>query len=427
MMTLFDWVIQTVALLPADVRRPPMGLFEVMLSGRGTANDRAWVFAEALRQEQLDGVIIATKAEPAEDGNSQDLAPWLFAALTSDGVLLFDMTIGLPVTADGKADLLKPTAGDLAVLKDHERWKDSTVQPIAQAAAFAPRMMILQDQLAADDAAVLFEELTGGVSRIRPIVDRILDAGKGFWTRDDISVWPYPEQQVVASSALSEQQQQELANLLRPFDAPFERPVLDPPSAGELTSVPEELGAEERQQLAQNRIIQQFERMNQSSEAMFGKPSRRLLKARIEQLLGHTDTGVIQQLQQIRIAGMQEFIRIAIPQQLQESQGYPPVINIPLPAFIREVNESSTGNSLYWTGLCQLDRGEAGAAITTLRNYRRNYPEGRWRFAAMFVEGMASLREGRRDAAIEALKEADSEGNPERRRAQVMLKSLSAE
>ncbi|MEZ6132886.1 MAG: hypothetical protein R3C59_29810 [Planctomycetaceae bacterium] len=421
---IFDWVIRNVSLIPDDTQRPALSLFDVLLIGRGTADDRAWILAEMLRQQQIDAVLVRTTAPPADDGGVLDTAMSLIAVIQNDVGLLFDVVTGLPVVVGDDRDLLKPAPADVSVLKDHERWNDSTVEVIAQVAAFAPRMLVLQDRLAAEDAAILFEELTGGVSEIRPLRDRITSAGQ-LWTKDDISVWTYPEDRVIASHSRSEAQIQEYDQLMRPFDAPFERKVYEPESVEELTTVPEELSPEQRRLLAEERLMANFERITVSSEERFGKPSRRLLKARTQQVQGSIDSEVIQQMQQIRIASMEERIRVAVPALLQEQQGLPAMIVLDLPKLIREVNQSSTGDSMYWTALCQLDREEFGAAITTFSNYRRQYPDGKWKYPSLVHQSLALLKQDRTDDAIAALKEADQDDNPEQRRVRMMLQVLS--
>lgn len=423
-MQTFEWVMRHISLLPDDVQRPPLGLFDVLLIGRGTAADRAWALAEALRQQQIDAVLVNTDQPPESEGSLLDTAGSLVAVIQNDTGFLLDVATGLPVTAGAELDLQTPVPAPLAVLKEHPRWKDSTVQVIAQVATFAPRMLVLQENLAAEDAAVLYEELTGGVSEIRPLIERIT-ASAEIWTADDVSIWSYPEDRVIAAQSFSEEQLQEYALLKRAFDAPFERQVYQPESVEELTTVPEALSDEERQRLAQERLMQNFIRVNQSSEEMFGKPSRRLLKARIQQIQGSIDSEVIQQLQQIRIASMEERIRIAVPQEYQQQQGLPPVIVLDLPKVIREVNQSSTGDSMYWTALCQMDRGEVGAAITTFSNYRRQYPNGKWWYPSMVNQALAFLEQQRVKDAVAVLEQANQEENPSKQRVQRMLTALA--
>lgn len=421
---IFDWVVRNVSLAPASEERIPLGLFDVLMIGRGTAKDRAWIFAEALRQQQIDAVIVRTSQPPAE-GDTLNTATWLIAVFLDKQSFLFDVSTGIAVGSKDSTDTGTVEVATISELATHDRWKSSTIQVIAQISAFAPRMLVLQEQLAAEDSAILFEELTGGVSEIMPLIDRIKVAGNGHWNVDSISLWEYPEQQVVAANAMTEKQKQSYSLLTRPFQAPFERKDFAPESTEELTTVPEELSPKERQALVERRLMASFGRMMESSDDMFGKPSNALLKARIQQIQGSIDTGVIQQLQQVRIASMQEAMRIRVPEALQTEYGYPPIMVIPFPELIREVNQSSTGDSLYWTALCQIDRGEVGAAIITLMNYRRQYPAGKWNYATMINQGIALMQQDRNADALAVFGEADVEQNPERIRVQHLLKAIA--
>ncbi len=419
----FDWVVRNISLQPSDEQRVSLGLFDVMLTGRGTAQDRAWVFAEALRQQQIDAVVVTTDSEPAEGGRL-DSADWIMAVILDNGGLLFDVISGLPVT-DGESLVLRnPKPATLSTMKNHQRWTNSSVQLVAQTAAFAPRMLLLQEQLAAADTAILYEELTGGVSEIHPLVDRIVAASNDLWSSDDISVWDYPEQRTIAALSHSEAEQQQYSRLMRPFNAPFERTEYTAENTQELTTVPEALPPAERRRIVQERLTKNFARMMESSEDMFGKPSKRLLKGRIQQIMGSVNTDVIQQLQHVRIASKQESLRVRVPDEVQKMYGYPPVVAYPFPKVIVELNQSSMGDAMYWTAMCQFDRREVGAAITTLVNYRRQYPDGRWKYPSLINQALALLVQERNDDARKILEEADVEENPERMRVRAILAAI---
>ncbi|MEQ9411030.1 MAG: tetratricopeptide repeat protein [Fuerstiella sp.] len=423
--SLFHWLVRNVSLMRPDEQRVPVGLFDVLLTGRGTAEDRAWIFVEALRQQHIHTTfVVQPNGDPEAEGDLLATAPWLVVVVLEDGSMLFDPATGVAVPS---ADAASTAPAGITALRQHSRWKDSQIRLVTQVSAFAPRMLILQNQLAAEDSAVFYEELTGGVSEITPLIDLAVKAGDGLWTKDDVDVWTYPEERSVSALAYSEEQQQAHALLMRPFDAPFERKVFSSKSMEELTTVPEELSPEERRRLTQQRLMDNFIKMNQSSEEMFGKPSRGLLKARIQQILGDTDSGVIPQLQQIRIASMQESIQVAVPEEIQKEIGMPPLLTIPFPQLIREVNESSTGDSLYWTAMCQVDQGDVGAAITTLMNYRRLYPDGKWKYPSLMNQATALQTQGRAADAKAVLEQADEAANPEQSRVRFLLAELAEE
>jgi hypothetical protein len=95
---LFDWTIRNIQLEPDDTgiaQRP----WHVLLYGRGTATQRAWVFALLCRQQGLNVVMLGipqTAADPS--------AMYWLPALVSNGQLyLFDTRLGLPIAGpDGK-------------------------------------------------------------------------------------------------------------------------------------------------------------------------------------------------------------------------------------------------------------------------------------------------------------------------------------
>lgn len=416
----FDWLVRNVSLLPADEDRVPLGLFDVLLTGRGSVADRAWIFVEALRQQHIHSAfVLRSPADAAEEGRSLDTASLLVAVRLEDGTLIFDPQTGILLRADADS---RP-AISLARLQQHERWQQADVLIVAQHSTFAPRMLVLQNELAAEDAAVFYEELAGGTSEITPLMDLATQLAGEAWSPDQVQIWDYPERRSVAAASLSEEQTTRYQQLMRPYDAPFEREIMEGESFEELTTVPEELSEEERNAYMQQRLMNEFVKMIQSatSEEKYGKPSRRLLKTRIRQIRGSIDTGVIQQLQQIRIASMQDRIIVRVPQIVQQNQGLPPTYAVPLPGLILEVNRSSTGNAMYWTAMCQMDQGEVGAAILTLQNYRRQYPDGKWKYPSFMNEAISLQVQGRTDTALEVLAKANVDENPERRRVQYLL------
>ena len=417
---IFKWISRNISLAAKDDERIPLSLSDVLMTGRGTTADRTWLFAEALRQQQIDAVVIGTDA-PAGEGGIAETASTLIAVFLEEKKLLFDPLTGLRVNLAG--DLLNGQPASLDVLGASERWQNASIEIVATVTAFAPRMLVLQEQLAAGDAAILYEELTGGLSDILPLIDRI-KAGAGDFNSDNIQVWEYPEQQTVAANALDEAQRQAYTNLMRPFQAPFERKTYQSESFEELTTVPEELSEEEREILLQNRLLEEYSRMFGSSEDKFGKPSNGLLKARLKQTLGQS---VIPQLQQVRISSMQKSMRIRIPEAARALNGGAEIAEVPFPEVILKVNQSSTGDSLYWIAMCQMDSNEYGTAINTLANYRRQHPGGPWTYPSIMNQTLCLIAQERIDDARMLLKDADKEDNPERQRVQLMLAELGGD
>ncbi|MFM8702562.1 MAG: hypothetical protein ACKOHG_01615, partial [Planctomycetia bacterium] len=119
---LFRWTVRSLAL----VSDPPMAATEatpgtrwflpgeILLSGRASPAQRAWIFVELLRHAGLDGVMLAT-GDPARGG----VRPWIPAVLTGGELWLFEPTYGMPIPGpDGTGvATARQAAADPAVLQ----------------------------------------------------------------------------------------------------------------------------------------------------------------------------------------------------------------------------------------------------------------------------------------------------------------------
>lgn len=403
---LFRYLMRNIALLKEGEQRVPLGLYEVLMTGRGTVDDRIWAFGESLRQRQLDCVIIrATDGDPA----SSDLtkaADVLLAVVDGKDVLLFDP---LRATAVPKADDSSPVVTQCAgldAIANDDRWKAAKIEIICHPSGYAPRMIGLQEQLEANDSAVLYEELAGGTSSIRPLRDRLADAMGSVWKPESISIWAFPEQRVSEAAALNETQKQELSKLMKPFDSPFERESVNLEDViGDPTQNVEQLTEEQKKELWDRALEDLMIRSNERSDVLYGKPSGRLRSTRLEQVMGNVELAMIQDLQQIRIANLQEKLTW-----LRTKDGQP----ISLPKAMIEVQRAAVSDALFWTSMCQVSRSDFGAALATLRNYRTQYPEGAMFMAALQCEAEVLIAMKETTTAAEVLAKADVDGNPQR-------------
>ena len=85
---------------------------EILLSGRASAPQRAWIFLELLRQAGLDGVMLATGDTAA------DARPWIPALISGGEAYLFDPAYGMPIPGPGGVGVAtaRQAAADPAVL-----------------------------------------------------------------------------------------------------------------------------------------------------------------------------------------------------------------------------------------------------------------------------------------------------------------------
>ena len=429
----FDWVVRNVSLTGNDEQQFPLELFDVLTLGRGTPEDRAWILAELLRQREIDVVIIRPNGESSgandESESLIETADWLLAVVLASDVFLFDPVSGMPVADPNDTAVVAPAPAGLEVLEGSDRWKKITIQVVAQPMAFATRMFVLQEQLAAEDSAVFYEELAGGTTEIRPLVERVRSAGGELFANASIELWDYPEQQAAAAASRAQDQELAYAQLMKPFDAPFERrDMRKVPDLADFSRMPEELSAEEREAKLESQLTAELVNAFQSSDTMFGVPSHRLRKIRIRQVMGGDLAASIRELQQIRLASMEVSVSFRITEAIARELSLPPdqeIFEFPMPPAILNVNRSATGACLYWTAVCQIEQQQYGAAIATLQNYRRQYPDGQWKYASLVQEGLAELAEGNTQAAVDRLNEANQPDFPEQSRVQSLLKRLS--
>lgn len=411
----FQHLIRNISLMPADETRVPLGLYEVLLTGRGTVNDRIWAFAEAMRQRSLDVVVLIAgtpgEADSSEIGAAADI---LIGVSVDRKCLLFDPSRGTAVPRAEDTQALVTLPATVEQIAGMERWRNGAVRMVCHPSAVAPRMLVLQESLEASDSAVLYEELVGGTSEIRPLVQRLSDVLGTIWPTDDLRIWDVPEKRIAESVALSEGQKVQFDLLMRPLESPFERETI---RVDALISDPnineDELSTEQKAELKMAALAKQMER----SDDLFGKASRRLLATRVRQIMGHVDVGMIQDLQQIRIASMQEQIELEVPMNAKQAM----VIPFPLPKSIIDIQRSALGDTLYWTAMVQLSRHDYGAAIATLRSYRRQYPDEKHVFASVCNEAEAMLATGNTRNLESLLSQSDVDANPERHRVRWLL------
>jgi hypothetical protein len=119
---LFRWTVRSLAL----VSDPPMTATdaapgtrwflpgEILLSGRASPAQRAWIFLELLRHAGLDGVMLATG-----DSGRGGVRPWIPAVISKGEIWLFEPTYGLPIPGpDGTGvATARQAAADPAILK----------------------------------------------------------------------------------------------------------------------------------------------------------------------------------------------------------------------------------------------------------------------------------------------------------------------
>ncbi len=160
---MFDWVVRNVQLIKSSKETPHL-LWEVMFYGRGTTEQRAWLFAALCQQQNLPAVIIEFPLENAK--------PYLLVGVkTDEGLSLFDPRLGLPLPGEsGKAIGADRTVATLETLKKNPAWLksldlDDQNFPLQEANLSEARIRLVADPFALTDRASRLDDQLGGADR----------------------------------------------------------------------------------------------------------------------------------------------------------------------------------------------------------------------------------------------------------------------
>jgi hypothetical protein len=219
---IFDWTVRNIQ-LESDDESVPRRPWQTLLYGRGTAEQRAWVFARLGRQLGLDIVILSIPPAAAADGKSAPKSAaakfWLPAVFSEGKMYLFDTRLGLPVPGpDGKGvATLEQVRKDGSLLRkldieganypiSAESLKSVEIDLVADPFSLARRASQMEANLSGDDRLILAakpSELAGrlkvipGVSAIRlwgfpfQTLSEQLSLGKSARHREALAFEPF--------------------------------------------------------------------------------------------------------------------------------------------------------------------------------------------------------------------------------------------
>jgi tetratricopeptide (TPR) repeat protein len=206
---LFDWTVRNVQLV-ADEDAVPHRPWKVLLYGRGTAEQRAWVFALLCRQLDLDVVMLATKppdlpADASQAGQGEARF-WLPALVLGEELHLFDTRLGQPIPGPGGQGVatLRQVSEDDALLRQldlegvpypitAEMLKEVTAYAAADWFDLSRRALAVDQKLTGDDRVVLAAGPSALAERLGavPQIGQVLLWELPFETlRDQLSLLP---------------------------------------------------------------------------------------------------------------------------------------------------------------------------------------------------------------------------------------------
>ena len=355
--------------------------FEAELFGRGSAEARAWLFANLLRQLRIDAVILRPGRESAESDG-----PWWIGVPIRGDVYLFDARLGLPVPAPeakftGESPLPPPaTWGEVVaspeLLTDYRETAGLEVAPIDPAGLKPPRVELigprtywkkaierLELSLREHRGVLLFDPLQSTAAG-PGLYERIVAAGQGLWPAEAIDVWKYPETyrrdrgELLVTDEDARRQSRPRQERLDQRIAPLLGPVL----------------------VERERVRPQVLPPNEMSRE--GQESKKLWLTRIGQI-SRTGGGVISSLQQI----------------VAEAISPDPT----LPPRAHSLNRQASDEAAYWSGHAQYRAQAWDVALTTIENYIRNNGDRSGEAAALRVLVLAEQEKW--EAAIKAARE----------------------
>lgn len=400
---LFEYVVRNVDLIADASRQVPLGLFDVMMTGRGTAKERAWVFGELLRQRNIDAVILTPRRAARDAGGEDHL---LVGVLFEKDILLFDPTLGIPLPAD-QADpksafprrpmTLRQAGRDPELLagiaRDSggrftltaEMLASPQVELICHSEQLSSRMRHLQQELTGDQSAVVADPLEDFPEQ-PGLWSRVAKHPAATWSADDVAIWSYPEAMREASTHLTPEQTKELAKATMSLAAPI-------------------------------RLVQvQGDEVDDKMKLIFGKPERALLKLRIQHVLGQwpeamrgylavqlydVEPPTAKELDRLNSKG-KKIDQFSIASTL-DKQNLRLLMMQPDHAHVRRLHLLAGDDACFWVAQCQFEQDRLGAVVSQCRVYDNQHSSGGWVSANQLLIATTLAKQAKLKEAVRVL------------------------
>lgn len=346
----FTNLVRNTELVATHPDELPLSPYQLYLLGKSTAADRAWLFAEMLRQLKIDAVILS--APLAKDAEAWDVnQPFLVGVLLNKQVYLFDTRLGLPLTIPGtgpagsprdiatleqvraNGDLLKSynVADDKPYAVTADMLKAPAVFVIGDTDLWSYRFHQLQEAFKGDRAMVISDPLVDQNGQPGQIT-RVTSWPGQPWAANQVFVWDYPESQLAGQESLSAQHQQTLTRITDAWKTP---------------------------------VIGQKSKKGEQ-EVSVARATNQFLFARLDHAQGKLEDAVM------GYTG----VRVQLKQRPEVSEVTERLVYAYLMA---------DEDSLYWTAVCKMDQGtstDRRVAVDKLQQYLKVFTKGRWVDAA---------------------------------------------
>ena len=372
----FYYCMNNIDLVTDERLALPLSPYEACIIGSGTAEQRAWIFIDLMRQLRLDAVLF----RPTKPASFK----MLVGVLLENEIYLYDPVLGLPVPSPAQPedavqiqipatyaevlktpDLLKQFYGKYIESRfTAEELKAAQVEIIGRSSEWSERMRRLEDSLSRKQTCVLFRNLDP-LEGDPGLIGHIQDIGKGILKDAKIVVSEYPDNQMNEAESLSADKTKLLSLMKMPFKAP----------------IPFDASAKKKN--AQGLY-----------EARWGAPTRKLLKTRTTQLLGNQQ------------AAIKSYVTTRLEEQLP--------VDLAVKPEVRQMHLMAGQNAAYFIAIGQFIQGEYETASTSLdaylkhRFYIHRDSQGMWlgrSLSVMYHRAIADAETGKLTYAFVTLSE----------------------
>lgn len=232
----FSNLMRNTELIATHPDEVPLSPYQIYLIGKATAADRAWIFAEMLRQLKINSVILS--APLPKDADAWDTTqPFVVGVLLDKQVYLFDPHLGLPLTVPGMQTLpaniatLEQVRANPDILKQYaladdkpyrvtaELLKSPAVFVVGDPALWSYRLARLQKAFTGTNSMVISDPLID-VDGAEGQLTRVAKSSGQSWAAADLAIWDYPDSQFSGQESLSAQHQQTLTKLTDAWKTP---------------------------------------------------------------------------------------------------------------------------------------------------------------------------------------------------------------
>lgn len=397
----FQHVIRTIELVSNHPHELPFTPYEILLLGKGTAADRAWLFARLLQEAKIDAVLIVPSGKGEGDQNpGNPSGPFLVGVLLDGQTYLFDPRAGVPIPPPGGTETaaaargvatLVQAADDPKVLKQLDVDEDHpysihaadlarpTVLLITDMSFSSERMRSLQGQFSGEHSMVISDPLQDSVDA-PGLWARVAKAGGERWSAESLRIWSYPERQLEPHAALTGERSQLLRQVFSPFDA-YGTPRFSP-KQGKVVLVDQEL--------VEDRAGGEFD-PGKAQRVRSTKGAQ--MRARLTQLGGDFATAVqeyheVWQRSRLVVRGALEGAFTTDEEKVL--------------LHLRAIDDAS-----FFTAACKFEQRNYRVATDALQRYRTQHPKGAWVRQCRYLLALSFAAQEDYEAAVEELEDVD--------------------